>query len=83
MYYFALWWLDQSKREERSLDEKLSKYVLGRLMWGSLVVAPIYLALLPAAERYGIVDGSAEAGSRTLLPKRLPADQVLSLVGVS
>jgi hypothetical protein len=42
--------------------KKLSEYVLGRLMSGALVVAPIYPAVLLLVDRHEIVDGSAEAG---------------------
>ena len=62
MYYFALWWLDQSKREERSFDEKLSEYVLERLMSGASGGGADLSGDVAAVERHEIVDGSAEAG---------------------
>lgn len=58
--------------------KKLSEYVLGRLMAGALIVAPIYLAVLLLLKGMKSLTGVLMPVAH-LLPKWLPADEVLSL----
>jgi uncharacterized membrane protein len=60
---------------------KLSEYVLGRLMTGALVVAPIYLAVLLLLKGMKALAGVLKPFAH-LLPNWLPAGQVLSLLVV-
>ena len=59
--------------------KKLSEYVLGRLMAGALVLAPIYLAVLLLLKGMKSLTGVLKPFAH-LLPKWLPADEALSLV---
>ena len=61
--------------------KKLSEYVLGRLMSGAVVVAPIYLAMLLLLKGMKSLTGVLKPVAH-LMPKWLPADQVMSLVVV-
>ena len=54
---------------------KLSEYVLGRLIAGALVVAPIYLAVLLLLKGMKSLTGLLQPVAH-LLPKWLPADEV-------
>jgi len=54
-------------------------YVLGRLIAGVLVVAPIYLAVLLLLKAMKSLAGLLQPVAH-LLPKWLPADEVLSLL---
>ena len=59
--------------------KKLIEYVLGRMIAGALVVAPIYLAVLLLLKGMKSLAGVLGPVAH-LLPKWLPADEVLSLV---
>ena len=59
--------------------KKLSEFVLGRLVAGALVVAPTYLAVLLVLKGIKSLAGIMKPFAQ-LLPKWLPADQVLSLL---
>jgi uncharacterized membrane protein len=59
--------------------KKLSEFVLGRLVAGALVVAPTYLAVLLLLKGFKSLAGIMKPFAN-LLPKWLPADQVLSLL---
>lgn len=59
--------------------KRLAEYVLGRLMAGALVLAPIYLAVLLLLKGMKSLTGVLKPVAH-LLPKWLPADEVLSLV---
>ena len=59
--------------------KKLSEFVLGRLVAGTLVVAPTYLAVLLVLKGIKSLAGIMKPFAQ-LLPKWLPADQVLSLL---
>jgi uncharacterized membrane protein len=61
--------------------KKISEFVLGRLLAGALVVAPIYLAVLLLLKGMKSLTGVLKPVAH-LLPKWLPADQALSLVVV-
>jgi len=61
--------------------KKLSEYVLGRLMSGAVVVAPIHLAMLLLLKGMKSLTGGLKPVAH-LMPKWLPADQVTSLVVV-
>jgi hypothetical protein len=59
--------------------KKISEFVMSRLLAGVLVVAPIYLAALLLLKAMKSLAGLVEPFAH-LLPKWLPADQVLSLL---
>jgi uncharacterized membrane protein len=59
--------------------KKLSEFVLGRLVAGALVVAPTYLAVLLLLKGLKSLAGIMKPFAQ-LLPRWLPADQVLSLL---
>jgi hypothetical protein len=59
--------------------KKLSEFVLGRLVAGALVIAPTYLAVLLVLKGIKSLAGIMKPFAQ-LLPKWLPADQVLSLL---
>ena len=59
--------------------KKLSEFVLGRLVAGALVVGPTYLAVLLLLKGIKSLAGIMKPFAQ-LLPKWLPADQVLSLL---
>ena len=59
--------------------KKLVEYVLGRLIAGLLVVAPIYLAVLLLLKGMKSLGGLLQPVAH-LLPKWLPGDEVLSLL---
>ncbi len=61
--------------------KKISEFVLGRLVAGALVVAPTYLAVLLVLKGIKSLAGIMKPFAQ-LLPKWLPADQVLSLLVV-
>lgn len=61
--------------------KKLSEFVLGRLMAGALVVAPLYLAVLLLLKSMKSLTGVFKPVAH-LLPNWLPAERVLSLVMV-
>jgi hypothetical protein len=61
--------------------KKLTEYVLGRVMAGVLVVAPIYLAVLLLLKGMKSLTGLLQPVAHRL-PKWLPADEVLSLLMV-
>jgi len=59
--------------------KKISQFVVGRLVAGVLVVAPIYLAALLLLRAMKSLADLVKPFA-TLLPKWIPADQVLSLL---
>lgn len=59
--------------------KKLSQWIVSRLIAGLLVVAPVYLAGLLLLKGMASVAGLVKPLA-TLLPKWLPADQLLSLL---
>jgi len=61
--------------------KKISEFVVSRLVAGVLVVAPIYLAALLLLRAMKSLAGLVKPFA-TLLPKWIPADQVLSLLVV-